>query len=99
MAIPVSELLRLQEGRLESYSWPGGYDIAYYVQDGFLFCGECAQRIVHDEGFDTADKPRWAEGTDMWEEPQTCDHCGRLVGPERDDSDDGAHSTGTLPLQ
>ena len=72
-----------------SFAWPGGYDIAYVMDDGEYLCGHCmnAESNVHfkDEdptedgwlviGFDTANN---------WETGEMCGHCNRHLGPEED---------------
>ncbi len=69
-----------QYGKLEAYAWPGGYDIAYYAEDNGLLCAICANENRN------ADDPQWNivtyDVTDMWDTPETCEHCTRSLGPE-----------------
>lgn len=67
-----------EHGKLEAYAWPGGYDIAYYTEDGGTLCPFCANdnRDVDD--------PQWNviafDVTDSWEDSEACDHCARPIG-------------------
>ena len=78
-----------EHGKLEAYAWPGGYDIAYYVQEGAMICAFCAND-ARDRGFDRFDdgtgNADWSvtafDVTDSWDASEPCDHCGRELGPD-----------------
>jgi hypothetical protein len=66
-----------EQGRLQRYAWPGGYNIVYQTADGGVLCAKCAQEAV-DQQLDTPDDPQWniVRGFVYWEgETIQCDHC------------------------
>lgn len=77
---------RTNDGNLPAYAWPGGYAIAYVVDDSELLCSECVNdetNPVHVggnadgwrvEGFMTADLH---ESGEDW----TCAHCNKVIDP------------------
>lgn len=85
-------LPRNTDGRLSAFAWPGGYAIAYVVDDGALLCATCANRDGHEGGI--ADGWR-LEGTltadwhDEGEGDWICSHCGAVIDP-----DPSAHEEG-----
>ena len=77
------------DGSFPSYAWPGGYDIAYITDDGAVFCGACMnaerEQTTDPESAGTGWLVVAAESTDCWDEPGDCAHCGKCIGPERED--------------
>lgn len=82
--------IRQTDGKLPAYAWPGGYAIAYLMDDGEFLCADCANdptNPVHEggdgdgwriEGYETAD---WHdEGEGDW----TCAHCNAVIDPDPD---------------
>jgi hypothetical protein len=67
----------------EPYAWPGGYPLAYVMDDGQLLCAGCMNdptNPVHAGG----DADGWRlEGIAVLEEapdgPETCAHCGAVI--------------------
>lgn len=50
---------------LDEYAWPGGYPIAYYTEDGDVFCGRHAWAIVIREDEPMVRDVHW-EGPAEW---------------------------------
>lgn len=79
---------RESDGRLPAYAWPGGYDIAYYVEDDAMICASCANGDNGSAAEIGSDDPQWSivawDVTNAWDEPETCEHCGAVVGPADD---------------
>jgi hypothetical protein len=67
------DAIRLTDGSLPPYAWPGGYPIYYLTRDGLAVCPRCANREVDDH--------QAAIAYDInWEAPQLlCDDCGERI--------------------
>lgn len=76
--------LRDDTGKLPAYAWPGGYAVAYLMDDGEFLCAACMNddsNPTHDggaadgwrvEAFVTDD---WHDSEDAW----TCAHCNATI--------------------
>lgn len=42
---PIETIIRLENGNLPAYAWPGGYPIYYRDNDGLILCPQCANNI------------------------------------------------------
>jgi hypothetical protein len=75
----VRELLKNSEDKkLPAYAWPGGYQILYYARDGFVFCPQCANAVLADDGYSEDDKP--THGEIYYEGPSVeCEHCHKMI--------------------
>lgn len=68
------------------YSWPGGYALALVMTDGGILCADCVRAEYRQISYETRHGLRggWsAAGVDHaenWDEPATCDHCGKTIG-------------------
>jgi hypothetical protein len=73
--------IRLENGKLPSYAWPGGYPLSYLMNDCEVLCPDCANdptNPVHEGG--QADGWR-IEGYDInYEDPSLfCAHCNKRI--------------------
>lgn len=78
--------IRDENGLLPAYAWPGGYAIAYVMDDCEFLCAKCANdpsNPIHETGdadgwridaYITAD---WHEGTEWY-----CAHCNATIATE-----------------
>ncbi len=73
---------READGSLPAFAWPGGYAIAYVVDDGELLCAADATADGHEggipdgwrlEGFISSD---WH---DIGEGDWVCSHCSKII--------------------
>ena len=63
----------------ESYSWPGGYEIHYYVKDGGVLCHNCANEELM-RTIDPDDDQFYIIDADVnYEGRVYCDHCNREI--------------------
>jgi hypothetical protein len=73
-----------------TYAWPGGYDIAYVMDDGENLCGSCMSDPTNPVHFEDEDPTRdgWLcigfDVTDAWDDGDVCAHCDRHMGPYTD---------------
>lgn len=70
----------------EKYAWPGGYALWLITADGGILCPECIRNewpsIVRYTLWGQRTSGWFAEGafyTESSDEPETCDHCGRVI--------------------
>ncbi len=71
---------------LPAYAWPGGYAIAYLVDDGEFLCAKCVNdesNPVHDSSTDSSADGWRVDGymTADWREDDawTCAHCNAVI--------------------
>lgn len=83
----IDRVTRNDDGSLPAYAWPGGYAIAYLVDDGEFLCAPCANKDGHIggdadgfrlEGYQTGDWHDTEEG------PWTCAQCGTVIDADPD---------------
>lgn len=72
--------LRMENGLLPSFAWPGGYPLYYIVADGGCLCSQCANenlRLLQDSD----DKQWYVIGYEIHYEDDNlrCDHCYKLI--------------------
>lgn len=72
MTSKIRAALKIGEGTLPAFAWPGGYDVVYYCPDGEELCAKCAQEAL-TEDLDWAPVD-WDTG-DWIEDPVSCSHC------------------------
>lgn len=67
------EALRMDNGQLPAFAWPGGYPLYYVAADGDVFCPDCASPI------DAGDVPI-VDYDANWEDPELfCAGCGGRI--------------------
>jgi len=80
------ERIRMTDGKLPYYAWPGGYPLLYVCGDNEVVCPECANGENDAEEFNTSqpigDDPQW----DIWTyyihyegPPEFCAHCNKEI--------------------
>ena len=82
------EEIRLADGTLPTYAWPGGYRIHYLCADGGVLCADCANE---NAGQHDPRNPQWLIEAYFvsWEGPdEVCDHCGTAYPSEYGDPDE-----------
>lgn len=64
------DAIRLSNGELPAYAWPGGYPMLYVTRDGLAVCPTCANRDSSDLlGYDV-----------NWEDADAqCDDCNAAI--------------------
>ena len=72
----MDKLPRNDDGTLESYAWPGGYQILYLAADGGVICSDCANSKDCVEA-DDWDKQWKIEAAFIHYEgsPECCENC------------------------
>lgn len=82
--------IRDSEGRVPKYAWPGGYPMAFLVDDGEVLCADCVNdpsNPVHEGG--EADGWRVEGYVVHWEGgPLTCSHCNVEIPSAYGDPDE-----------
>ena len=78
------ESLRMDNGKLPAYAWPGGYPIFYIAADNGTICPECANGEDGSEcqNPDCQDDKQWAlvvYGVNYEDDCLYCDHCNRHI--------------------
>lgn len=70
------------DGKLQHYAWPGGYEIYYLDNENNVLCYECAIKTGYDS------EPIAAGSMAECEEHLSCDDCSRVIkSPYVDDED------------
>lgn len=94
----IGQIIRDDDGRLPAYAWPGGYAVAYVVDDGELLCSKCANGDDGSEAHLAVGKGELADLADGWridgyvtadwhdigEGDWICAHCNAVIDPESD---------------
>lgn len=73
------DAIRLEDGTLPAFAWPGGYPMFYVVDDGEALCPRCANL---SEAHEAGEPDGWRlEGYDVnYEDHEMpCAHCGELI--------------------
>ena len=84
------QLPRDDNGRLESWAWPGGYPIFYMDGDGSVLCPNCARTSDEDPSEDPGFKPiHYAihYGINYIDTNLYCENCGATIDPAYQDVD------------
>lgn len=79
-------LPRDEDGKLSTYTWPGGYPFYYITADSGALCAACA-RMAEEEGLTgDVDDPQWnIIAADInYEGEVYCGHCNEEVAPAYD---------------
>ena len=70
----------MEDGKVPSYAWPGGYPLFYFAKDCGVLCPDCVNgnlELVKDP-----DDPQWyVVGADVnWEDTSMyCDNCNKTI--------------------
>jgi hypothetical protein len=71
-----------EDGKYQTYAWPGGYPVFHLCADGGVLCPACANDATNPvhEG-NQYDKQWQIVASDInWEDDALqCDHCGKLI--------------------
>jgi len=68
----IKELRDNNDGKLPAYAWPGGYDIVYFSDEGYVYCPNCANQDDAEPKITTYDI--------YWEgPPMYCDGCNAEI--------------------
>lgn len=86
------ENLGMENGKLQSFAFPGGYPLFYLAKDNGVLCPDCANGDNGSEccNPDCQDDPQWwLIGCDINYENDSlyCDHCGKLIESAYGDDD------------
>ena len=71
--------------RRERFAWPGGYALALVTHDGALLCPQCvaanypAISAAHRHKLRDGWQPEALAILEAPEQPEPCDHCGRII--------------------
>lgn len=71
-----------KEGQYPHFAWPGGYAMAYVMDDGEFLCATCVtdqSNPVHEEGENDGWKIVGYTHTDETDEEMTCAHCYKKI--------------------
>lgn len=75
--------VRMDDGSLPAYAWPGGYPIVYVMDDGEVLCPDCANGKNGSDasvGADAGSGWRIKGYQIHWEgEPEHCAHCNAEI--------------------
>lgn len=77
-------------GELPYFTWPGGYEIFYFCEDGGVLCFDCANGENHSDAYytdlpkDGVPEPQWhiveySHIADCDTKEVFCSHCGRTA--------------------
>ena len=71
---------RMENGKLPTYAWPGGYPLFYVTADGGILCPKCANDNI-TLLTDPDDRQWYVIGVDTNYEDDTlqCDNCNQLI--------------------
>lgn len=74
----ISEDMRLENGKLPAYAWPGGYPLFYLAADNGTLCPKCANEYTPDRDNEEQLKP--VECDVNWEDVDLfCEHCNAKI--------------------
>lgn len=68
-----------RSGSFPAYAWPGGYPIIYIAVDGSIFCPQCINEMVREEG---GEDDLWWRGLGyegLYEGEEWCERCLRPI--------------------
>lgn len=71
-------LPRDEKGRLESYAFPGGYQLYYYDRDHSVMCPPCARKSDEDADEIPSFKPAFV-GVNYEEIDLYCEQCSKRI--------------------
>jgi len=76
--------LPIENGKIVSYAWPGGYPVFYICKDGGILCPDCVQENLKliQENIETESQADWRViGSDInWEDSSLhCDNCSKRI--------------------
>jgi hypothetical protein len=70
--------LRLENGKLMAYAFPGGYPIYYLAADNGVLCPKCANEYTPERDNDEQLKPV-AFGINYEDAQLYCEHCNKRI--------------------
>jgi len=70
--------LRMSDGKLPAYAWPGGYPIYYLAADNGVLCPKCANEFNPDRDNDAQLEPV-AYGINYEDSTLYCEHCNERI--------------------
>jgi hypothetical protein len=80
--------MRMSDGKLPAYAWPGGYPIYYLAADNGVLCPKCAND--YKPGRDTQEQLEPVAYGVNWEDSELfCEHCNTRI--ESAYAEDGAN--------
>ena len=71
---------KMENGKLQSFAWPGGYPIYYLCADNGVLCPDCANE--HIDMLSDPDDRQWhviAADANYEDDSLFCDHCSRQI--------------------
>lgn len=70
--------IRMKNGKLPEFAWPGGYPMYYLASDNGVLCPKCANE--YKTGRDNAEQLEPVAYDIHWEgEPITCENCNAEI--------------------
>jgi hypothetical protein len=74
----ITDEMRLSDGSLPAYAWPGGYPIYYLAADNGILCPKCANAYRPELDNEAQLKPVQADVN--YEDPSLyCEHCNLRI--------------------
>lgn len=68
------------DGKLQSWAWPGGYPIGYLTGEGSVLCPHCANKALSDPNEFDKFKPQSYFIIQHEEDFAYCDGCSKEIG-------------------
>ena len=78
----MATITRDENGKVDSWAWPGGYPLFYICADSGILCPDCANGENGSLATETDPTEDWrVVAYDInWEDPDLfCDHCSRRI--------------------
>ena len=70
--------IRMDNGKLPAYAWPGGYPMFYLAKDNGVLCPKCANEFMPDRDNDEQLEPVAYDVN--WEDSALyCEHCNERI--------------------
>jgi hypothetical protein len=70
--------IRMSDGKLPAYAWPGGYPLYYLAKDNGVLCPKCANEFTPDRDNDEQLEPVAYDVN--WEDDSLyCEHCNARI--------------------
>lgn len=76
--INITDDLRLDDGTLPAYEWPGGYPIFYLASDSGLLCPKCANEYTPERDNEKQLKPVLYD-VNFEDDYLFCEHCNTRI--------------------
>lgn len=85
---PKIESCLMENGKLQSYAFPGGYPLFYVTADNSVLCPECSNQS--DVDYNDRDDKQWnivAADVNYEDDSLFCDHCSKVIESAYGDPD------------